>query len=311
MEALSLAPRKLAGGDLVTALAASVVAHFVVIFVALFVPELMPRKSIQVPFYAVNLVTMDEFKGPVAPPLKGEGGKAASSPVQEKKSSAKASANAGSKSSSPLVPVKRLRFDDSNKKTTTEVKKLETTEAPKIATRTEGVSSLEKDLEKLTKKPKTAKPAPSSVESPQPEAAPAKEKTGAERASSGKSNGSSNEKAAGVPEGSPGGSSQANAGSGQVGLARRLYYTEIWNAVRSNWALPDFLKDQKLEAVLIVTLRRDGSVTNLRFEKRSGNGLFDESAERAVRKAEPLPPFPAIYSPAQEDIGLRFRPEDL
>jgi TonB family protein len=58
-------------------------------------------------------------------------------------------------------------------------------------------------------------------------------------------------------------------------------------------------------------VRRDGKILSQRFERKSGNALLDESAERAIRKVDVLPPFPKIYSPAQEEIGIRFRPEDL
>lgn len=119
--------------------------------------------------------------------------------------------------------------------------------------------------------------------------------------STGKGTGEGNGK--GTPAGSPDGA--------MVTLARRTYYNAIWSAVRRNWALPEFLKSQHLETVLIVVLRRDGKVLDLRIEKGSGNALYDESAKRAVRKAEPLPPFPDIYSAPQEEIALRFTPESL
>ena len=96
----------------------------------------------------------------------------------------------------------------------------------------------------------------------------------------------------------------------QVGLARRLYYTEIWDAIREQWVFPEHLKAQRLETTLVVVIRRDGKVLDLRVEKSSGSEAYDESARPAVRKAEPLPPFPAIYSPAQEEIKLRFHPVD-
>jgi TonB family protein len=96
---------------------------------------------------------------------------------------------------------------------------------------------------------------------------------------------------------------------GQAGLARRIYYTEVWNAIRSKWTPPDSSKDKNLEAVLIVTVRRDGKILNVRFEQRSGNAVFDQSAERAIMKADPLPPFPELYSPLQEEIGVRIRRE--
>jgi TonB family protein len=94
-------------------------------------------------------------------------------------------------------------------------------------------------------------------------------------------------------------------------MARRAYYTSIFNAIRQHWAIPDFLKTQQLEAVLVVVIRRDGKIESMQFEKRSGQPLFDESVERAVRKADPLPPFPEVYAPPKEEIALRFRPQDL
>lgn len=111
----------------------------------------------------------------------------------------------------------------------------------------------------------------------------------------------------GSGQGAPGGSPDG----AQVNLARRAYYTKIWSAVRQNWALPEFLKSQHLETVLIVVVRRDGKVLDLRVEKGSGNALYDDSAKRAVRKADPLPPFPDVYTAPQEEIALRFTPELL
>lgn len=111
----------------------------------------------------------------------------------------------------------------------------------------------------------------------------------------------------GSGQGAPGGSPDG----AQVNMARRAYYTKIWSAVRQNWALPEFLKSQHLETVLIVVVRRDGKVLDLRVEKGSGNALYDDSAKRAVRKADPLPPFPDVYTAPQEEIALRFTPELL
>ena len=309
MEALSLAPRKLSGIDLSVALVLSVIAHAVIVFVALVLPQLMPHQASPISFYTVNLVTTEELKGTtVAPPLKGV--KASGVKSASKSSSPKAS-DAQKRLSSPLVPVKRLQFDDSPGKSAEGLKKMETSDLPKLESQLGRPKSLEKDLEKLTKKPKSAAPPSAAVDSSKGANSSSVEKPAKDDESGGKSTEASKNAAAGNPQGSANGSAQASAGGAQVGLARRLYYTEVWNAIRSNWALPDFLKDKKLEAVLVVTVRRDGKILAASFEKRSGNSLFDESAERAVKKADPLPPFPAIYSPPQEQIGVRFRPEDL
>lgn len=313
MEALSLSPRKLSSADLLIAVTASILAHGIILFVVLLLPQLMPRQSRQVSFYTVNLVNSNDLKDSFVPPIKGKKSTAGNSKKSAAtKSSNKPSSSSETRTSSPLVPVKRLQFDETPKKSAEGLKKLETSELPKIAAHTENTDSIEKDLDKLTKKPKTATSAPPAGESARKSAAPAKETSAAVDSSATEPEGKSKQsEAVGHPEGSRNGSNQASAGGAQVGLARRLYYTEIWNAIRSNWALPDFLKDKSLEAVLVVTVRRDGKILGLRFEKRSGNALFDDSAERAVMKADPLPPFPAIYSPPQEEIGVRFRPEDL
>ena len=116
---------------------------------------------------------------------------------------------------------------------------------------------------------------------------------------------------AGSQGGSPAGSQtgDGSADSGQISLARRLYYTEVWNAIRRESVLDtNRLKGQRLEVVVILVVRRDGKILSYRFEKKSGNALLDESAERAVRKVDTLPPFPKIFNPSQEEIGIQFRP---
>lgn len=327
MEALYLAPRRLSNSDMFAALLVSVLAHTTILLGALFLPALMPRQINPVNVYAVNLVSANDLKGPAVPPLKGSGGEPKSQPAQPAKSGPPTGkpSDSQAKSSGPLVPVKRLQFDDEPQRSAPALKKLETADKPKVLSRAESSDSLEKDLDKLTKKPKSASKPPPPAEPPaQPEPKPAKQQDGGSGASSGgggssaKTSGQSGQGTAdkegstgGVPEGSPSGSAQAGAGGGQVGLARRLYYTEIWNAIRSQWALPDPAKYKGMEAILVLSIRRDGKILDIRFQKRSGNALFDESAEKAVRKADPLPPFPAIYSPSQEEIGVRFRPEDL
>lgn len=317
MEALYLAPRKLPNATLLTALLVSVLVHLSILLGALFLPGLMPYQTKPVNIYAVNLVSADDLKGLAVPPIKGSGGNPRNQPAKGGSATAK-SADPPAKSSGPLVPVKRLQFDDEPQRSAPALKKLETADKPKVLSRTNSSDSLEKDLDKLTKKPKSvAKPTAAAEPPTQPEPKPAKQQGdgsgGSAKASAQSGQGSADKESStgGVPEGSPSGSTQAGAGGGQVGLARRLYYTEIWNAIRRQWALPDPSKYKGMEAILVLTIRRDGKILDIRFQKRSGNALFDESAEKAVRKADPLPPFPAIYSPSQEEIGVRFRPEDL
>ncbi len=77
-----------------------------------------------------------------------------------------------------------------------------------------------------------------------------------------------------------------------------------------NWILPEKLagKSQDLEAVLFVTVEKDGSIKEMWFEKRSGKTEFDQSAQRAVILSNPLPPLPEKYAHAHMNVGLVFRP---
>jgi colicin import membrane protein len=297
-----------------------VLVHALVISLAIIGPFTISKKTVQNPFWTVNLVTTQDLGLGTAAPPKGTTVKGA--PAAKSQDDQKAPSSVRAKSS-PLVPVKRLQMDEPTTRTDSEIKKMETAEVPRFSTNSQSAAAVEKNLEKLITKPKTPerpqtaqgskeegeKNAPASTSSTQKSIrggdgiGQAGEKVGA-----GSRQGTAKgEEKGGIQQGGPPG----GADGAQVGLARRLYYTEIWNAIRRQWALPEFLKSQHLETVLVVVVRRDGKVLDLRVEKSSGNEVYDESARRAVRKAEPLPPFPAIYSPAQEEIGLRFRPEDL
>ena len=55
-----------------------------------------------------------------------------------------------------------------------------------------------------------------------------------------------------------------------------------------------------------VRLSAGGEVLGTRVERRSGNPWYDESVERAIKKASPLPP-----PPEADEWLFVFRPEDV
>lgn len=319
MESLTLSSRKLSREDVWSGIGGSLLMH-VLIFAVAIVGPLTSSKHIAVnSAWTVDLVSMQDL---------GLGNEAAPKAAVPK-GTAMAKSQEGQKGASaergkqgPLVPVKRLQLNEPSAKADTEIKKLETPEVPKFASNAQSAAAVEKSLDKLIPKPKpveraasapgardAGEKAPAASPNPSPKTVQGATEGGqaGEKTAAGSREGvAKGGEKGGSPGGPPGGTDGA-----QVGLARRQYYTEIWNAVRRQWVLPEYLKAQRLEALLVVVIRRDGKVLDLRVEKSSGNEAYDESARRAVRKAEPLPPFPAIYSAGQEEIGLRFRPEDL
>lgn len=120
--------------------------------------------------------------------------------------------------------------------------------------------------------------------------------------------------------GVPGGGIKTNAqtgvpggfGSGTgTGVAAGLfdvYKAEIYYRIQQNWAYSEQLgggnSDQM--AVLVIKIMPGGEISDIRFERKSGNRFLDESAYRAVQKSNPLPPIPQEFNRPYYEVGLRF-----
>ncbi len=90
------------------------------------------------------------------------------------------------------------------------------------------------------------------------------------------------------------------------------YYALIWSRIKGQWALPQgILPRENIEAIIQARILKNGAVTDLGFEKRSGNRYFDESAMRAVKKASPFPPLPAWIKDGSIEIGIRFHSSEF
>ena len=106
--------------------------------------------------------------------------------------------------------------------------------------------------------------------------------------------------------------SASQPGSLEMDAQMRAYYAMIWSRIKGKWALPQgILPGEVLETVIDVTILRSGAVTQVDFEKRSGNRYFDESAMKAIQKASPLPPLPAWSRENSLGVGIRFHSSEL
>jgi TonB family protein len=72
------------------------------------------------------------------------------------------------------------------------------------------------------------------------------------------------------------------------------------------WVLAPGFRMQPLEAEVMVRLGPGGEVMGTRISRSSGNPWYDESVERAVQKASPLP-----APPDADEWPFRFTPGDL
>jgi colicin import membrane protein len=92
-----------------------------------------------------------------------------------------------------------------------------------------------------------------------------------------------------------------------------IYTAIISERIASNWSFPQQLAGnvEGLWTGIAVEIRQDGSIAYVRFARRSGNRFLDESAQKAVRKSDPLPPFPESYQNNVFRVKFRFTPRGL
>jgi len=110
----------------------------------------------------------------------------------------------------------------------------------------------------------------------------------------------------GSPYGSENIYSSGGSGMGVSDTEFQDYYSKVWKRIKSMWAVPEDLLDKDLETVLGIRISRDGKILDVWMESASGDSYFDDTAKRAVKKSDPLPPLPEKYSGRTLDIGIRF-----
>jgi len=98
----------------------------------------------------------------------------------------------------------------------------------------------------------------------------------------------------------------------ELNMQMKVYYAVIWSMIKEKWALPEsILNNTNLETIIEAKILRDGTVTSLTFEKKSGNRYFDESALKAIKKVGTFPPLPEWLNKEYIELGIRFRSSEL
>jgi TonB family protein len=96
-----------------------------------------------------------------------------------------------------------------------------------------------------------------------------------------------------------------------IDMRLKTYYNSIWQRIKEEWILPGSLLEESedWETIIVIKVQRDGVIVDSWFEKKSGSPVYDESAMRAIKKANPLPPLPQDLDEDFLEIGIRFHPE--
>ena len=112
----------------------------------------------------------------------------------------------------------------------------------------------------------------------------------------------------GAPGGGRGTGTAGAGGTGTGGLGGirlRTYQAELQAKITNAWNIPPQSKDLRAEVLLIID--RAGNVEHSRLVQGSGNALFDESLQRAIKQAQPLPALPEDYAASSLRVTLNFR----
>ncbi len=102
---------------------------------------------------------------------------------------------------------------------------------------------------------------------------------------------------------------EGSGGGGQlVGLEFLRYRQLVIDTVKTNWANP--FRRSGLVAKVRFRIAPDGAISEVRVATSSGDAAYDQSAVRAVLRANPLPPPPASYRNEFSEFLIEFHSQD-
>ncbi|MBF0473681.1 MAG: TonB C-terminal domain-containing protein [Nitrospirae bacterium] len=95
-------------------------------------------------------------------------------------------------------------------------------------------------------------------------------------------------------------SAYSDINSPQMKAQGEQYYDNVRKYIMEFWSYPDMGKKSML-AIISFSVDVNGSISNIRIEKSSGDSLYDSQARYAVIKSNPLP-----KPPFEMELGIRF-----
>ncbi len=293
--------------DLATGIGTSILVHVLIFGSAIFAALLIPQKPMPTPYCSVDLVSIKNIGEGMAEP-KGELNGARKAATEKAQHHAAARRKAG-----PVVRVRRLAVRQPVEKIETHIKQMEPKDAPVVPKRTQGVESIDKNLDKLIARPKLPKHNRPPVENARSErssgersaSVAANEDRGQGRAPLGTPNGTARGGRRGTGPGSAFGNPNGSAAAMQI---LGMYGQMVKEKIQREWSLANDRGVNGLRTVLAVQITRTGQIVSVVVRMSSGNELFDEAAVRAVNRSGPLPPVPAAAQGNVPQFILTFMP---
>jgi len=80
----------------------------------------------------------------------------------------------------------------------------------------------------------------------------------------------------------------------------------VLTRISDNWLNPYAGEANVLTATVVFVIERDGTVTGVQVEKKSGDAAYDASCERALLVLDKLPPLPPEFTGPRLKLHLEF-----
>ncbi len=316
------------GGDssrqILQAVSVAFIGHLIIIAALIFVPPLSFKKSYTPTIVSVRMVSLGDLR-----PEGSSAKKAAVEAPSEAKESRSEKLEAIAEVAEPevVVPVLPEKKVAVEKKTVAppipKERQPEVSLAPKETPKTK--PKVKTSLKKETFQP--SKVVQSAIEQLEVQTERSKPQSFKDtlaqlekevaKAASERSSGEKSQVGGGGDGGSGGGARGIGAGrgfgEGGVGSAKEVYNGLIVYHIQKNWAFSEQLVrgQVNLETLVGIKILPNGEIEDIWIDKKSGNQYLDESAIRAIKKSNPLPPLPREIGLYDYKVGLRFTPRGL
>jgi colicin import membrane protein len=96
-------------------------------------------------------------------------------------------------------------------------------------------------------------------------------------------------------------------------ITYQIYQMEATNLIYSNWSYPVVVQNlKKLQAIVVVKVKQDGTILESWFKERSRDAIFDQSVLKAIEKSGSLPPLSeGLFNTYGNEIEIKFNLKDL
>lgn len=104
------------------------------------------------------------------------------------------------------------------------------------------------------------------------------------------------------------GNNPVSVGGGDFGSKFGYYVSIIQRKVRENWYTQTIDPRTPLgsQVVVVFSIHRDGTVSNVQLQSRSGSPTFNDTAVRAVQRVDSFGPLPAGYNQSTVSVAYTF-----